>query len=319
MAIEWIRANLALRYAAHDDDEYSTQRRIIERAHAGLIPAKAESLLWGDTTEENCKIPKAFWRTDELSDDLHANWEQGDFVRSSRYEVEEQALGVYFDFEAIADLVPAERQAEAMRQISLSANPDWISASDLRQALYALHGPMAAASAILEACQLSQIAGRADRMVRIDSKGVSKLDPISRFGAMAWDIPLWFWRDFVKDSNVQQWSINKLHGSGRLGRMSTKIELQGVHFHRSGLVNLGLENTDQAEAPKAKSGRKPTYDWPAACLAIFGDIHRGELKPQSQADVERALISYLSNADKGPSESTVRPFAKQIWEESQKA
>ena len=66
-------------------------------------------------------------------------------------------------------------------------------------------------------------------------------------------------------------------------------------------------------------GRKPKYDWPAATLAVFGLIYRGELKPNIQADIERALIDHLTQGDNGPSESTVRPYAKLIWEESQKA
>lgn len=74
------------------------------------------------------------------------------------------------------------------------------------------------------------------------------------------------------------------------------------------------------ELPKdERRGRRPKYDWPAASVAVFGMIHRGDLKPETQADVERALIAHLTRNDDAPSESTVRPFAKLIWEEQAKA
>ena len=72
-------------------------------------------------------------------------------------------------------------------------------------------------------------------------------------------------------------------------------------------------------ADEAQRGRKPKYDWPAATLAVFGLIYRGELKPEIQADIERALIDHLSHGDNAPSESTVRPYAKLVWEEYSKA
>lgn len=76
---------------------------------------------------------------------------------------------------------------------------------------------------------------------------------------------------------------------------------------------------EAAESRGAKRGRRPKYDWPESVLAVFGHIHRGDFKPENQADIERALISHLSSEEGGPSESTVRPYAKLIWEESQKA
>lgn len=319
MAIEWIKANLALKYAAFGGDEHSVRRAIIERANAGIIAAKAKKLILDDKEEYVRRIPPPFWRTDDLNDDLHEDWERGDFQRRDRYQVEEQAFDVSFDFLALSELVPSHLQAQAMRQISLSSDQDWISARDLHRLMFELHNPAKAGLAVVEACQLGHIAGRAERMTGEESSGPSKLDPASRYGALAWDIPLWFWRDFINDASTQDWSLNKVNGDGYRERRRIKLELQGVHFHRSGLVNLGLEASGEPETRPAKSGRKHTYDWPSACLAIFGEIHRGDLKPESQADIERALISHLSRGDKQPSESTVRPYAKKIWLESQKA
>ena len=92
-----------------------------------------------------------------------------------------------------------------------------------------------------------------------------------------------------------------------------------------GIVGIADEAQEEDSEPQSitnatsQVGRKPKYDWPAATLAVFGRIHRGDFKPQSQADIERALIDHLSEEQGGPSESTVRPYAKLIWLESQKA
>lgn len=69
---------------------------------------------------------------------------------------------------------------------------------------------------------------------------------------------------------------------------------------------------------RVKRGRNPTYDWPAATSAVWGSLHRGELIPATQAEIETALIAYLTDGDKSPSESSVRPYAKPIWLEFQK-
>lgn len=206
-----------------------------------------------------------------------------------------------------------------MRQISLVGDPDWISARELQLLMMKIHNPAKVETAIVEACQLGQIAGRAARMKCIDTGSSSRFDSNSETASMEWDIPIWFWRELVKPDHFQDWRLNKAHGSGRRKNKSIKIELQGVHFHRSGLVNLGLASADSKQSSKAAGGRKPTYDWQASSLAVFGHIHRGDFKPENQADIERALIEHLSDGKSEPSQSTVRPYAKLIWEESQKA
>lgn len=75
----------------------------------------------------------------------------------------------------------------------------------------------------------------------------------------------------------------------------------------------------EAVGEGVRRGRKPKYDWPAASAAIWGKIYRGELIPENQAEIERAFQAYLTIGDKEPSESTVRPFARTIWDQISKA
>ena len=76
---------------------------------------------------------------------------------------------------------------------------------------------------------------------------------------------------------------------------------------------------DDSRFEGAKRGRRPEYNWLHALNLIWGQIYRGELIPDKQAEIERALQTVLARGDKEPSESTVRPYAKQIWEEFSKA
>lgn len=318
MAHEWIKANLAREYVAEGLLDYSAPRRICERAHAGLIAAKAERIIWQGKEEHNKLIGKGFWWA-EGRKALEQDWQSGDFSTWLDNRIQVKAFGVSFDFVPLTELVPAELQASAMRKISVVGSENWISASDLHRMMSAKGGPFAAK--LLEACQLGQIAGRAMRARRLkDGRSTQPDYPI--WGAIEWDVPIYFWREFATSNNANvDWRLDKFSGRGGNNQGFETIELQGVYFHRSGLANLGLPSeTEAIKAPvPSVRGRKPIHDWPAATLAVFGSIYRGELQPECQADVERALIDHLTKGDAIPSESTVRPYARRIWEESQKA
>lgn len=313
MAIEWIKAPLALKYVALGECDYPSRAKICERAYSGLIAAKADLLIWDETESRNKRVPKELWWT-EGREALEQDWETGDFSTWSDEQFEIKAFGVSFDFLAISELVPADKQAIAMRAISMMAEDDWISASELQRLMFAKVNPAMAGDAIIEACKLGQIAGRA---MRASGEGSGR-STANGWAAIEWDIPLWFWRgftDFERSSHDWQMGTAKGRGVGPSG--SDFIKLQGVHFHRSGLVNLGLAQLGEAE--QSKRGRKATYDWQQATSAVWGQLVRGELIPDNQAMIERALIILLTRGDKEPSESTVRPYAKQIWDEFTKA
>lgn len=318
MGIEWISAPLALRYVAGDDYDLAAKQKVFERAYAGMLAAKAGICIWGDQEFANRAVPHVFWDPGDSSE-LIEDWDKGDFSRYLKGEMEARLFEVSFDFIALSEIVPTAKQAEAMRRISVAADPDWISARELQRLLQSKHHPAKTEAAIVESCQLGLIAGRAGRMHSESSETGSRMDPTETHSAIEWDIPLWFWRDFVGPDQFHDFGLNKAHGRGSRRRRRFTVQLQGVHFHRSGLVNLGLEPPANAAAPKSKAGRRPKYDWSKATAAIWGQIFRGELLPEKQADVEQALQSQLAEGDEEPSESTVRPYAKDIWEESQKA
>lgn len=318
MSHEWIKAPLALEYVSDGLLDYSARQRICERAHAGLIAAKAERIVWDGQEKRDELIGKGFWwaRGHEA---LEQDWQAGDFSTWIENKTEVRAFGVSFDFSALSDLVPADRQAAALRRISVLANQEWISAQELHLAVLEKAGPAYGTATLAEACRLGQLGARAMRAT-CQLKQHSAL--LLRWKAVEWDVPLWFWRDFTDQGNAKfEWPLGKVKGEGRKDGALLRIELQGLHFHRSGLVNLGIAEarTQNGTAPESNRGRRPKYDWPAASLHVFGLINRGDFKPECQADIERALIEHLTVGDNAPGESTVRRYAKLIWKENLKA
>jgi hypothetical protein len=318
MPHEWIKAALALDYVSEALSDYSARMRICERAHAGLIAAKAERIVWTGKEERDLLIGKGFWWA-EGHEALEQDWQAGDFSTWIDQKHEVKAFGVSFDFTAISDLVPADRQATALRRISVIGQEDWISAQALVTLVLSKFASRIGTDALAEACRLGQLGARAMRATsKYERGGIF----IPRWTAVEWDVPLWFWRDFIKvgSSARFEWSIGKVTGRGKMDGADHLIELQGLHFHRSGLVNLGLASEPPVEVVSETSrGRRPRYDWPAASVHIFGLINRGDFKPQCQADIEKALIEHLADGDDAPGESTVRPYAKLIWDENSKA
>lgn len=318
MSHEWIKASLALEYVSEGPLDYSAPRRICERLHAGLIAAKAERIVADGQEKREELISKGFWWA-RGDDGLKQDWKSGDFSTWISSNNEVRAFGVSFDFTALSDLVPANKQAGALRRISVLADEEWISARDLHLAVLEKVGPVYGTAALAEACRLGQLGARA---MRATCQSKQRGAVLLRWKAVEWDVPLWFWRDFTdKGSAKFEWPLGKVTGSGNKDGAPHLIELQGVHFHRSGLINLGIEEatTANGQVEDASRGRRPKYDWPAASLHIFGLINRGDFKPECQADIEKALIEHLADGDTVPGESTVRPYAKLIWEENLKA
>lgn len=318
MAEEWIKAALALEYVSDGPHDHSAARRICQRAHNGLIAAKAERVIRKGQEERNKIIDKGFWWA-EGGQALHQDWRAGDFWTWIDQSNKVRAFEVSFDFVELTRLVPAHQQASAMRRISVVGSDDWVTASDLWGLMSAKGGPFAAK--LLEACQLGLIAGRAMRARRFKEREAGELD-WSNFRAIEWDIPLDFWRNFATSSSAKlDWRLDKFAGLGGNEQRFESMELQGVHFHRSGLANLRLVDDSEAseDSIAGKRGRKPEYDWPNATAAIWGKIFRGELIPTNQADIEKAFQAFLAKGDKEPSESTVRPYAQPVWKEISKA
>lgn len=102
---EWIRASDAVDMLKPILSEYGARIRICERAHAGIVRAKAEHFHEGDKRYKNHNIPEKFWWAEGHAS-LTQDWSAGDFSTSIRDHVRLKAFGVTFARADIEKIVP---------------------------------------------------------------------------------------------------------------------------------------------------------------------------------------------------------------------
>jgi hypothetical protein len=66
--------------------------------------------------------------------------------------------------------------------------------------------------------------------------------------------------------------------------------------------------------PSKKGGRPPAEFWDDMWAAIAAALYNGDLKPKSQADVERAMLEWIEDNGNSAVESTVRARARRLWD-----
>jgi hypothetical protein len=81
--------------------------RICERAHAGLIRARALQYQQGEHIFKNREVPKLFWWA-EGHEALEQDWAAGDFSTWIEQKIHVKAFGVTFAREDIEKLVPSQ-------------------------------------------------------------------------------------------------------------------------------------------------------------------------------------------------------------------
>lgn len=289
------------------------------RLHAGLLTARAKLLIIDGKQSEWALVPKGFWWADG-HEALNADWRAGDFSTWIDQKYLLQAFGVEIALAGILEMVPFEQRAMLTLSLSVASNPDWVSAREARWLAHpnANGDPRLGQVAIIVQARVGLVTGRA-----IAAEGVDPSGPGDDWdwSEREWNIPTWFWANFTDpDTSSKDWETGKFSGTGMApnGRMS--ITLTGVHFLRANIEALAWKDGDEVKAvttPKS-TGRKPEYDWPAATNRIWGEIYRGDLVPKNQAQLESAFVRVLRKGEKEPSESTVRPYAKRIWDEMQR-
>jgi hypothetical protein len=310
MAEQWI--------AAHQAHDLAPDTHVLcSRLHAGLIPARARLFQFNHEDRQDCDVPSWFWWARGRAA-LEADWTAGDFSTLIDGKAQCRAFGVEFGLAGVLEMLPFEDRAAIARRLSVMGNPDWIAAKEARQlACTALgYSPNVAGDAIIDMARLGMASARA-----IMAEGASDQIPAgSTWQEREWDVPAWFWKDFGASADSRgEWELGKFWGRGLSPRGPQKIVLSGVHFLRSSLAAEAQAPSIPEPEGQAKRGRRPTYDWDAVVAAIWGEIFLGDFKPDTQADIERAMQQRLAKGDKEPSESTVRPFARRIWNEISKA
>lgn len=314
----WVRASKALSIVTRElGGEYGAMLAICERAHAGLIEARADLFLFGNARNENAAIPARFWWA-EGHEALTQDWSRGDFGTWIDKEIEARAFGVQFEFEGLRKLIAPERAAEVFRELSVGADPAWVSARDAQRFMYEKVGlnPVSAGPGLLDQCRLGFVAGRAQLMQMAVHSNHSWTSQ-----EREWDIPLWFWQNFtIVGSSAQDWSRGIFNGKGRTPQGNRYITLTGVYFGKASVEALADKPEPQLASPSDgtlpnKGGRPRKEWWDDLWCGVWGQIYRGELIPKNQADVERAMLDWVSQHDQTVAESTIKPMARKLFAE----
>lgn len=110
---EWVRAAEAVAMLKPILTEYSARLRICERAHGGLIRARAEQFHHGPRVFHNHDMPMEFWWA-EGHQALEQDWAAGDFSTwIERSSIQLKAFGVTFAQADIGKLLPPSNGAKA--------------------------------------------------------------------------------------------------------------------------------------------------------------------------------------------------------------
>ena len=64
----------------------------------------------------------------------------------------------------------------------------------------------------------------------------------------------------------------------------------------------------------SKTGRRPAPFWDDMWASIARDLYDGDLKPQTQAEIEHAMLLWIENHGYSAAVSTVRARARRLWD-----
>ena len=308
----WVPAGKSLALVGRElGGDYLAVRPICERAHAGLLKARAELFIAGEDRRENAPVPAEFWWA-EGDEALHQDWRLGDFETWTDQKVRLRAFGVQFDFEGLRRLVPPEKAGSALRELSVSSDPEWVHANEARKFAYERLGlpPISAGSYVVNQCRLGFLTARAQLMQRRTYKN-SEWSGQER----EWDIPAWFWENFTAaGSSMQDWNQGTFKGSGRAPFGGCNIELIGVYFSKEGLAAL-LGAPANPIQDQDKGGRPRKDWWDDLWCALWGDVYRGEFDPKTQAEIVARMMDWVEGNGDSVSESTVKPRARKMLAE----
>ena len=98
-----------------------------------------------------------------------------------------------------------------------------------------------------------------------------------------------------------------------------RVDLEGQLAILAFDFDAELDPEEEAAVPSvpsaAKKGGRPTADfWDDMWAAIAVSLYLGDIAPKSQADVERAMLSWIEAQGGSAAVSTVRARARRLWD-----
>jgi hypothetical protein len=182
----------------------------------------------------------------------------------------------------------------------------WISAAEAVELLKPIMKPYTAQMTICTRAHSGLIRAHAERYM-IDSKVADNRE-----------VPKDFWWAEGQAALEQNWSIGDFETW-----IDHRIHLRafGVSFLRADIEKMiPVANTETPAAtvitatPSPGKGGRPKADWwEDLWIEICRQLYVGDLKPKTQADIERAMLQWISDQDKSAGGTTVRDRASKLW------
>lgn len=92
--------------------------------------------------------------------------------------------------------------------------------------------------------------------------------------------------------------------------IETRLEILSFEFNPS----MQLKQETRKTLVSNKGGRPPAEFWDDMWAAIASALYVGDLDPKSQADIERAMASWIDANGQSAADSTIRRRARRLWD-----
>lgn len=127
------------------------------------------------------------------------------------------------------------------------------------------------------------------------------------------EVPKDFWWAEGHEALIQNWTTGDFETW-----INHEIQLRafGVSFLRADIEKMIPEtttSTSEATSSPARGGRPKADFWEDLWIEICRQLYLGDLKPKTQADIERAMHKWISDHEKSAGETVVRDRARKLW------
>lgn len=255
---DWLPARDALAFLQRVAPFTDQRRTICTRAHAGLIQARAETLILPKGKYSNAGIGEDFWWA-EGGSALNQNWVTGDFSTWINQKFQVKAFGVSFLADDIYAIVPGSAKKDGR----------WIDSADAVERVASEAGVSLddALAAIIHCCANRLAEARCQTL---NWQYVDSYDPDEGIDDDV--MPAWFWMTSARHPDaILNWRTGNFAGPGENERYYCQAQAKGVVFDRASLSNA-IEY-----AAKHKAG-------PTACSSDLPDTSK---PPLSEADLQK--------------------------------
>lgn len=279
---------------------------ICNRAHDGIIFAKAQTLIIGDKRAEDIEVPAEFWWAGGKAA-LTQNWSTGDFETWIDRTIHCRAYGVTFLERDIAAMVPPGRvtaiRPNRARQGNYAASSRCV--AELQTRLGCTRNE--AADQIVRFCRAGLIESRCASFWH----EVTKLIELEEEELEQVAIPPWFWEHCaIGPDAILDWQSGNFAGRGLVAGQMHKVRIRGAEFDVGGIIDLELMLRDRAAgdepiagalnssntsafSPIPRGGRSRSENWTNWIAELVCLVHDQGIPDGSGADGQDALIGMI--------------------------